>query len=66
MYGDAWFTIEQAEETTTHQTPFLHDKHLKKLTLVPAEKEGVIEVERSAGKRRGTFTPGTRMRFVSK
>jgi hypothetical protein len=32
--------------------------------LKPAEKRGELEVERPAGKRAGTFTAGTKMRFA--
>ena len=63
-FGDEWFTIEQAEEFTLLETPFRDNGHLKTPTLKPAESSGVIEVERQPGKRTGTFTPGTRMRFV--
>lgn len=38
-FGTAWFTIEQAEQETLLNTPFLHDGHLKKKTLAPARKE---------------------------
>ncbi|HEX2160475.1 MAG TPA: three-Cys-motif partner protein TcmP [Thermoleophilaceae bacterium] len=44
-FGDAWFTIEQAEECTLIDTPF-RKGHLRQRTLQPAEREGVIEVQR--------------------
>jgi hypothetical protein len=37
--------------------------HLKRLTLVPAERAGVLEVDRPPGRRAGTFTDDVRMRF---
>lgn len=61
-FGTAWFTIEEAEQETLLNTPFLHDGHLKKKTLAPARKEGVIEVVNPPG-RRG-FVDGTKIRFV--
>lgn len=61
-FGTAWFSIEQAEQFTL-ESPFRDNGHLKPRLKV-AETEGALEVERAAGKRAGTFTPGTRMRFV--
>ena len=63
-FGSAWFTIEDAERFTLLQTPFRDNAHLKRPTLKPAEARGVLEVERSASQRAGTFTPLTRMRFT--
>lgn len=64
-FGTRWFTIEQAETFTLRETPFRDNGHLKRPTLKPAEKSGELEVERPKGKPAGSFTPGTRMRFVS-
>jgi hypothetical protein len=44
-FGDSWFTIEQAEECTLIDTPF-RKGHLRRRTLQPAERDGVIEVQR--------------------
>lgn len=63
-FGNAWFTIEQAENFTLLETPFRDNGHLKTPTLRPAEKRGVLEVERQPGQRAGSFTHGTKMRFV--
>lgn len=63
-FGDAWFTIDQAEAFTLLETPFRDNGHLKTPTLKPAEKRGALEVQRQSGQRAGTFTPGTRMRFI--
>ncbi len=57
------FTIEEADRFTLLETPYLPGSHLKRRTLAPAEKAGRLEVL-SARKRRGTFTAGTRMRFL--
>jgi hypothetical protein len=61
-FGHQWFTVSDAARVTLFRTPFLHDKHLKRPTLVPAEKAGMIEVERAPGKRAGTFTDDVRLR----
>jgi three-Cys-motif partner protein len=63
-FGERWFTVQQASEVALVRTPFLPDKHLKRLTLVPAETAGRIEVKRPAGRRAGTFTDDVRMRFT--
>lgn len=58
-FGDAWFTIEQAEECTLIDTPY-RKGHLRRRTLQPAEREGTIEVQRPGP--RGF--EGARLRFV--
>jgi hypothetical protein len=63
-FGRNWFTVPQAGEVTLVRTPFLPDRHLKRLTLVPAEADGLIEVNRPAGRRRGTFTDDVQIRFT--
>jgi len=59
-FGTDWFTIEEAEQTTLLDTSFLHDGHLKNRTLLPARKDGLIDVDNSG--RRG-FPAKTRIRF---
>jgi three-Cys-motif partner protein len=63
-FGDAWFTIEDAEEFTLLHTPFRDNGHLKLPTLKPAEERGTLEVRRRKGQRAGSFTSGTSMQFV--
>jgi len=65
-FGTDWFTIEQAADVTLfdRESPYHPSRHLKKLTLKPAEAAGVLEVDRPPGKRRGSFPDGVRMRFV--
>lgn len=59
--GDRWTTIEDLEDfAMSDATPF-HSSHLKQKTLVPMEREGLIEVRRPEG-RRG-FVEGTVIRF---
>jgi len=61
--GTRRFTIEEAEEFTLCETAFRDNGHLKPM-LKAAEAAGALEVQRPAGKRAGSFTAGTRMRFV--
>lgn len=61
-FGSDWFTVEEALDFT-HETPFL-PRQVKTLTLVPAERDGVLEVERPAGARRFAEGRGIRLRFV--
>jgi three-Cys-motif partner protein len=63
-FGTNWFIISQAEEFTLLETAFRDNGHLKPV-LRAAEADSVLEVQRPAGKRAGSFTPGTRMRFGS-
>ena len=64
-FGDEWFTIAQAIEFTLIETPFRDNAHLKTQTLKVAEENGALEVRRPLGKRPGSFTPGTQMRFIT-
>jgi hypothetical protein len=61
-FGSDWFTIEEAQQATLFETPF-RKGHLKRMTLVPAEADGEIEVDRSAGQRQ--FAASVRMRFLA-
>ncbi len=63
-FGNRWFSVAEAEDVTLLQTPFLHDSHLKRLTLRPAEKADELEVNRPSGRRAGAFTDDVRMRFT--
>jgi len=62
-FNGNWFTIEDAQRFTLLETPFRDNAHLKTPTLKPAEERGGLEVARPAGKRAGSFTSGTKMRF---
>jgi hypothetical protein len=64
-FGSSWFTIEEAEWFTLIETPFRDNAHLKTPVLRPAERQKELEVRRPPGKRAGSFTPGTRMRFAT-
>jgi three-Cys-motif partner protein len=63
-FQSRWFSVPQARKVTL-ATPYVAEKHLKRLTLVPAEKAGEIIVQRPDGCRAGSFTDGVRMRFAS-
>lgn len=61
-FGQDWFTIEQAQRVTL-LSPY-KATHLKKRTLKWAEQElEELEVDRSGGQPKGTFSARTRMRF---
>lgn len=63
VFGTRWFTVSEAVDVTLRSL-FLSGRHLKRMTLLPAEKDGALEVERPAGRRAGTFTDDVKMRFV--
>ncbi|MFN8164508.1 MAG: three-Cys-motif partner protein TcmP [Solirubrobacterales bacterium] len=64
---DEPFSIEEALDFTLCETPFLHDRHLKKQTLAAAEREGrLVPVDPKPGRRKNTYPSGTRMRFVTR
>jgi three-Cys-motif partner protein len=44
-FGADWFTIDQADRCTLVDTPF-RKAHLRRRTLLPAEREGSLEVRR--------------------
>jgi hypothetical protein len=60
-FGVEWFTIEQAERCALIDTPF-RTGHLRRRTLQPAERDGVLEVARPG---RTGYPPGARLRFVA-
>jgi three-Cys-motif partner protein len=64
VFGRNAFTVPDASRVTLLRTPYLPDGHLKRLTLVPAEKRGVLHVTRPQVRRAGSFTDDVVMRFV--
>ena len=58
-FGSDWFTIEQAEECTVLDTPFRIGQ-LRRDTLAPAQRAGVLQVERPGS----SGFKGARMRFT--
>jgi three-Cys-motif partner protein len=65
-FGDGVFTIEEAEDFTLFETPFLHDAHLKRKTLAAAEREGkLVPVNPAPERRKSTYKEGTRLRLDS-
>jgi three-Cys-motif partner protein len=64
-FGTREFTIEEAEDFTLCETPFLHDAHLKRKVLAPAERAGELDVVKAKqGRRRSFYPPATVMRFT--
>ncbi len=58
-FGSSWFTIEQAEDCTLLDTPFRIGQ-LRQRTLQPAERGGVLEVDRPGS----SGFKGAKLRFV--
>jgi hypothetical protein len=65
-FGKDVFSVEEAEDFTLFETPYLHDSQLKSKVLAPAERAGELEaIDPPAGRRRNTYnTPGLQLRFV--
>ena len=61
-FGTEWATIEAVDEFMDGDETLYRKEHLRRKTLVPLEKEGAIEVQRTG--RAGSFGPGTRIRFT--
>jgi hypothetical protein len=62
-FGQRWFSSAEAEKAML-TSPYLPSRHLKTLTLKPAEKAGKLLVERKEGRRAGSFTDDARMKFI--
>lgn len=63
-FQDKTFSIEDAERFALVDTPYL-PSHVKTRTLKPWEERGRLEIVKAKdGRRRGTYPPGTSMRFV--
>lgn len=66
-FGDGIFTVEEAEDFTLFETPYLHDSQLKSKVLRPAEIAGeLLPVDPPAGRKKNTYKKGSgiRLRFV--
>jgi three-Cys-motif partner protein len=61
---DRWVTIGDLTEFVCSDRTFFHTGHLKRETLAPMEREGLLEVEGRPGRRRGQFPDGTRIKFL--
>ena len=59
-----WHKIEDVEDFVKSDATNFHSLHLKRITLVPMEKDGKIDVRRPPDKRKGSFPSGTRIRFT--
>ena len=62
-FGSGWVSVEQAEEFVQGDRTMFHSGHLRKETLYPLEREGVIEVERPKGGKGFPTDKGIRFRF---
>lgn len=63
-FGAAPFSIEDADAFTLTATPYLKS-HVRRRTLQPLEDAGKLAiVSTSERRRRGTYPPGTTMRFL--
>jgi three-Cys-motif partner protein len=62
-FGGREFSIEEAERYALTETGF-RAAHVRSLALNPAYENGTLEITERTAKRRGAFTPGTRMRFT--
>jgi three-Cys-motif partner protein len=63
-FGDRTFSIYDAEHYALTETPYL-PSHVKTRTLKPLEMAEQLQIVRAKdGRRRGTYPPGTTMRFL--
>lgn len=63
--GKGWVPIEEVSDFVLEDTAYSELSHLKRATLVPMEKEGLLEAQRPGEKpRRGTFPDGTKVQFL--
>ena len=62
-FGFEWVTVEQAYAFVQGDRTWFHPGHLRKGTLYPLEREGVIEVERPKGGKGFPTDKGIRFRF---
>lgn len=60
------FSLAQAEDFTLFSTAFVPSRHLKRATLLAAEKDRELEIRRPAGARKGTVPDRAVMRFVAR
>lgn len=63
-FGTTEFSIEDAELFVLTKTGF-RETHVRDMALKPALDVGNLQVTNQTAKRRGAFTPGTRMRFTN-
>ena len=59
-----WISIDAVEQFVLVETPFSEAMHLKAKTLRPMEKQALIETRGPRGRRKGSFPPGTEIRFL--
>ncbi len=59
-----WVRIEDIVDFAKSDETGFHSGHLKLKTLNPMEKDGEIEVKNGTRKKKGTYPPGTILRFL--
>jgi three-Cys-motif partner protein len=62
--GQGWVPVGDVERFVLVDTPFSERMHLKQKTLAPMERNSLIETRRPAVGRRGTYPPGTQIKFL--
>lgn len=63
--GKGWIPIQEVSEFVLEETAYSELIHLKRATLAPMERDGLLEAQRSTEhSRRGTFPQGTKIRFL--
>jgi three-Cys-motif partner protein len=62
--GEEWIGIEEVKRFVASDKTEFHSSHLKRPVLKPMEEEGLIEVDESTRKNKGTFPDGTKLKFV--
>ena len=58
-----WVPMEQIEQFVASDRTDYHTDQIKKGALRPMETRGQIAVDEGSRKRKGTYPPGTRIRF---
>jgi hypothetical protein len=63
--GKGWTPFEEVSDFVLEATAYSELIHLKRRTLVPMEREGLLEVRHPThSRRRGTFPDQTEIRFL--
>jgi hypothetical protein len=63
--GKGWVSIEEVSDFVLEETAYSELIHLKRATLAPMERDGLLETKRFTERsRRGTFPEGTKIRFL--
>ena len=63
--GKGWIRVGEVEEFVSSDATDFHKGQFKKGALKVMEDNGLVEVSRAPGKRKGTFPNGTKVRIVT-